>query len=323
MNIFRSIIVFIVLLSAVSCDAPKLNPLDPANPDSRLGQFYGYVKTALLPQQPIVGVKVSWKNDNRLIETDAAGYYNLENLPIADGTLYFDKDGYSKDSIRVNWQNNKSIDLGTILLNAIPKLNNLIIYTCVENRYQDDQKDTLNVKANITDAENDIESVSVRCTALSFNKQLTFNPKSNLYELNYFYGTKNSVSPLDDAIGKNFEIIVKDHLGRIFNIGFSTIKRVIRQEISFESPANGVTVGSNPVLRWIRFLPGFNFQYMIQIYTREANPQSVWTSQYIFKDDIEVIPDRKLSAGDYYWVIWVIDDFQNRAQSKQASFTVQ
>ncbi|TSA27220.1 MAG: hypothetical protein D4R68_06000 [Ignavibacteriales bacterium] len=323
MKIIRSLIVFMVLLTVASCDAPKLNPLDPNNPDSGLGQFYGFVKTQVIPQQAIVGVKVSWKNDNRMIETDVNGYYKLENLQMIDGTLYFEKDSYSKDSIKINWQNQKGINLGTTTLNAIPKLDNLVIYTSVENRYPDDQRYTLFVQASISDVENDIDSVNVLCTALNFNKQLKYNSQTRFYELSYPYGSKNSVPSIDDAIGKTFDIIVKDRLGKTFSIGTSTIKRIIKQEILFESPANGTTVGSRPVCRWNRFLPGFNFKYMVQIYTDETIPKLKWEKQNISKDDIEAITGISLPVGNYYWVIWSIDDFQDRTRSKPATFNVQ
>ena len=323
MKIFRSLIEFMILLSVISCDAPRLNPLDPNNPDSKLGQLNGFVKTQAIPQQAIAGVKVSWKNDNRTLETDVNGFYKLETLPMVDGTLYFEKDGYGKDSIPINWQNRKSIDLGTTPLNATPKLDNLVIYTSVENLYQDDQRYTLFVQASISDVENDIDSVFARCTAISFNKQLTYNFQTRYYELSYLYGSKNSIPSIDDAIGKNFDIVVKDKFGKSFTVETSTIKRIIKQEILFESPANGVTVGSKPVLRWNRFLPGFNFKYMVQIYTDETNPQLKWEKSNISKDDIEVITEINLPAGNYFWVIWCIDDFQNRTRSKQATFTVQ
>jgi len=323
MKIFRSLLVIAVLFSAVSCDAPKLNPLDPENPDSKLGQLSGFVKTLAIPQQAIAGVKVSWKNDNRILETDATGFYKLENLPMVNGTLYFEKDGYGKDSIRINWQNQKIIDLGTTTLNANPKLDNLLIYTSVENRYQDDQRYTLFVQASISDVENDIDSIFVSCTAINFNQQLIYNSQARLYELSYPYGSKNSVPSIDDAIGKNFEIIVKDKVGKNFSVGFSTIKRIIKQEILFELPANGITVGSKPVLKWNRFLPGFNFKYMIEIYTDEIIPQLKWPKSNISKDDIEIVSEINLPPGNYFWVIWCIDDFQNRTRSKPATFTVQ
>lgn len=488
MKIFRSLIVFMVLLLVVSCDAPKLNPLDPGNPDSKLGQINGvvlnlaresipdvkvtwknqniiaatavngnykfedlimndgwiyfekenYYKDSLYLQwnnvkiksapekllnymyatldgfvydplpdhQPISGVNVTWKNQNIITQTDPSGSYKFFDLALNDGWLFFDKDGLFRDSLHVIWGNeknkhmsdkilgykyvkiegrvksnatksgiagvevlwqNQNIIMETnsagdysfnnisqnsgwlifnkegyfkdsvyvtlsiqktkliddVFLRTIPKLDNLLIYTSVENRYPDDQRYTLFVQASISDVENDIDSVNVRCAVLNFNKQLIYNSQTGLYELSFAYGSKNSVPSIDDAIGKNFDIIVKDRLGKTFSVGSSTIKRIIKQEILFESPANGVTVGSKPVCRWNRFLPGFNFKYMVQIYTDEIIPQLKWEKQNISKDDIEVITEINLPAGDYYWVIWGIDDFQNRARSKQATFNVQ
>lgn len=323
MKIFRSLFVCVILVILAACEAPHSNPLDPNNPDSKIGQIDGYVVTQFQPQQPVPGVKIYWKNDGRSVLTDASGYFKIENIPIIDGTLTFEKDGYSKDSLNIKWNNQKKVHVDYKTLNSIPLLNSLAIYSGVENRYQNDQRDTLYVKANISDLENDIDSISVRCTALNFEKKLNYNLQKNLYELNYFYGTKNSIPAIDNAIGKSFEIIVKDHLGKIFNIGSSTIKRVIRQEISFESPANGLVVNAKPVFRWNRFLPGFNFKYLVQVYTDENTPKLVWEKSDISKDDIELIPSINLTPGNYFWVIWCIDDFQNRTRSKPATFTVQ
>lgn len=318
-----SFLVFILFWGITSCDAPRLNPLDPNNQDFRFGVIDGYVKTEALPRQPIPGVKVSWKNHNIIVETDANGYFIIENIPLTNGELSIEKDGYSSIAVPINWGNKKSIRFEDgIFLNAIPKLDNLLIYTSVENRYPEDQRYTLYVKAQISDVENDVDTVSVRCSALNFNKQLKYSSQTNNYELNYFYGNKNSLPSLDDAIGKNFEIIVKDRFKKVFVIGSTTIKRIIKQEILFESPANGQTVGAKPVLRWKRYLPGFNFKYLIQIYTDETVPQFVWEKYNVSKDDIEIIPENSLSAGDYFWIIGCVDDFQNRAVSKNATFVV-
>jgi len=237
--------------------------------------------------------------------------------------LFFEKEGYSKDSLLVNWSGQNDLHLNNKTLNAIPQLKSYLIYTGVENRYPSDQRDTLYVQAIVSDAENDVDSVSVRCSELNFSKKLKFNQGKNIYELTYFYGTNLSTPSIGDAIGKTFEIIVKDKFAKTFNLGSSTIKRIIRQEIFFESPANGNTVSSKPVLRWSRFLPGYNYKYMVQIFSDENSPQLKWEKTNISKDDIEVVPEINLSKGDYYWVIWGVDDYQNRTRSKPASFSVQ
>lgn len=294
--------------------------------DKTLGYKYvkieGRVKNNFT-QKEIAGVKVLWQNQNIIMETNSTGYYSFNNISQNSGWLIFDKEEYFKDSVYIALSIQKSKLVDDKFLSAIPKLDNLVIYTNVENRYPNDQRYTLFVQASISDVENDIDSVNVRCTALNFNKQLKYNSQTRFYELSYPYGSKNSSPSIDDAIGKNFDIIVKDRLSKTFSVGTSTIKRIIKQEILFDSPANGVTVGSKPVCRWNRFLPGFNFKYMVQIYTDETIPQLKWEKSNISKDDIEVITDINLPAGDYYWVIWCIDDFQNRARSKPATFNVQ
>ena len=297
--------------------------LSPKFLTATIGQLDGYVKTQSLPQQAIQSVRITWGNNIFVTQTDIAGYYKISNINLVNGYLFFEKEGYSKDSLLVNWSGQNDLHLNNKTLNAIPQLKSYLIYTGVENRYPSDQRDTLYVQAIVSDAENDVDSVSVRCSELNFSKKLKFNQGKNIYELTYFYGTNLSTPSIGDAIGKTFEIIVKDKFAKTFNLGYSTIKRIIRQEIFFESPANGNTVSSKPVLRWSRFLPGYNYKYMVQIFSDENSPQLKWEKTNISKDDIEVVPEINLSKGDYYWVIWGVDDYQNRTRSKPASFSVQ
>ena len=321
MKIFRSLSVLLLCVGLFSCDAPRLNPLDPQNPDYQFAALDGFVKTVTGPPQPIAGVSVFWKSQNILLTTDANGYFKLDNLPKQDGWLYFQKDGFSSDSTLVQWNNQKTFHVD-MFLHSIPRLDSLAIYTSVENRYPDVQKYKLTIQAGITDTEGNVDSVFVVANQLHFNRQLNYNPSSRSYQ-NDFSQTDLGLQSMDEGIGKIFNIIVKDKQKRIFNIGSSTIKRIIKQEVLPETPSNKQTVGSTPTLRWTRFLPGFNFRYMVQIYTDEVSPVLVWQKDNISKDDIQVISGATLPAGDYFWVIWSIDDFQDRCRSKPASFVVQ
>ncbi len=321
MNYFRGVVLMLTMTALFSCDAPRLNPLDPENPNYNLSMVDGYIKTEAAPSVPLNNVKILWKNQNIFVYTDANGYFKLDGLPRNDGWLIIEKEKYSKDSLFLQLSSTKNFRAEKFL-NAMPKLDNLLIYTSVENRYPDDQRYTLFIQAQISDAENDIDSVIVNSSALNFYKQLKYSAQTNSYELSYPYGGKTSSPSIDNAVGKNFEIIVRDRSKRSFNAGSSTILRIIKQEIYFESPANGSIVGPKPVFRWKRFLPGFNFKYLAQIYTDEIIPQLRWERNNISKDDIEIIPDLNLTNGDYFWVIWCIDEFQNRTRSKPATFVV-
>lgn len=322
MKYFRGIILPFLFGLAISCDAPRLNPLDPQNPDYHLAAIDGFVKKTAGTQQPISGVKVFWKNQSIVVETDASGYFKIDQILPQNGTIVFEKDGYSKDSVSISFENQKTQNLGTLFLNEIPQLKNLIFYTSVQNRYPDVQSFELFVKAQITDAENDVDSVFVRCTELNINKRLVLNSTTQFYENKFSPGDLNLKS-MDEGIGKNFSIIVKDRSKKTFNIDSATIKRIIKQDISFLSPANSETVSNRPKFIWKRFLPGFNFTYMFEIYTNETSPLLVIQKQNISKDEIEFTPSEDLPPGEYFWVIWCIDDFQNRSRSLPASFVVQ
>ena len=117
MKIFRSLIVFMVLLSVVACDAPKLNPLDPNNPDSRLGQISGIVLNTA--RESISGAKVIWKNQNILAVTAVNGSYKFEDIIMNDGWIYFEKEKYYKDSLYLQWNNVKIKTAPEKLLNYI------------------------------------------------------------------------------------------------------------------------------------------------------------------------------------------------------------
>ncbi|MBI5808469.1 MAG: hypothetical protein HZA74_08700 [Ignavibacteriales bacterium] len=286
-----------------------------------IGSITGTIYTVALPRKPISKTKIFWKNNNILTETDANGNFGIYNVTTQNGYIHFDKTGYSSDSVYVNWNGKNSVRVEGFL-NANPQLDSLSIYTIVENRYPDIQRYRLQISAKISDAEiNDIALVYVQNNNLKLNSQLIYNNATRNYE-RLFELTDLNISSMDEAIGENFNIIVRDQSGKLFNVGSSTIKRIIRQEVTIESPTDRQTTTSKPTLKWKRYLPGFNFKYLIQIYTDEVAPILVWQKENVSKDDIEITPNITLPAGDYFWVIWVIDDFGDRGRTKPATFIV-
>jgi hypothetical protein len=405
MKNFRSIIVLISVVFLYSCEAPRVNPLDPNNPDYQFSTIDGYVKTTSLPTKAISGAKVTWRNQNIVITTDANGYYKFPNVPKKDGLIVFEADGYYKDSTTVqvtstqkhvddftlrdvtridgyvktislpskpisgvkvtlknqnivvqtdatgyykftNIQMTNSIitfeadgyykdsvnaqvsgqqtkKLDDFLMNAIPKLNNMFLYATVLNRYPDVQDTYLNVQAWITDTKNDIDSVFLSCSLINFNRKLVYNSSTKAYEGAYLPSDFSTLS-IDGLIGRSFEIIVKVK-NRSDAIGSSDIKRIIRQEAIPLSPSNKQLVGSSPTLVWQQFIPGFNFTYTIEIYKDTLSTSTLlwaWQKQNISEDAKQIVTDISIPPGEYYWVIWCIDDYQNRTRSKPASFVV-
>ncbi|MEJ5351638.1 MAG: carboxypeptidase-like regulatory domain-containing protein [Melioribacteraceae bacterium] len=283
--------------------------------------IFGFVKTVALPRRVIPNVKVFWKNQSMITQTDAAGRYQFDNVIQNNGWLYFEKDGYSKDSVFVQFNNQPIKQIDDRFLNANPRLTELSIYTTVQNRYPDIQIQRLYVQAAIADDENDVDSVFVKNSSLNFSKRLIFNPETNKYE-NNFRTVDLKLNSIEDAIGTDFTITAKDKAGRIFTVGSSSIKRLITQEIIIDSPVNRAVVSSSPTFVWKKFSPGFNFKFAVQVYTDETAPILVWEKKNISKDAVETTCDVTLPAGDYFWVVICIDDFGNSSISKPGTFAV-
>lgn len=320
-KLFQIIFFGCVLIGLISCDAPRLNPLDPQSPDYKLVFIEGIIKTKSTPQQPIAGVKVFWKGQNIITQTDQNGYFKIEDLTMNNGILSIEKSGYSKDSVFVVWdgQKNKRADF---TLNAIPVMTKYNLFSTVQNNYPDVQYISLTAQVSVTDLDDKIDTVYLRSTELNFLKRLIYNSTLNHYE-GTFTSEDLKIAALDVTIGKKFEIITVDDSRKTFVAGSSSLLRIIKQVVIAREPLNKINVGAKPILKWYRFLPGFNFKYLVEINTDEFQHKLVWKKENISKDDIDVIPDVNLPPGEYFWVIWCIDDFGNRSKSKPASFIVE
>jgi hypothetical protein len=311
----------LVSLAHLHCDAPRNNPLDPKNSNSTYAGLEGVVQTLSIPNLPIPQVKVFWKNDGRMVETSDDGRFAIRDLAAVDGWLLFSKDGYLADSLLVSWQNRKSVTV-QMMLNALPRLNSLAIYSVILHRYPSLQTSQMIVQARVSDSDGDLDSVTVECTSLRFKRLLAYNVDSGSYEktiTTYDLGVKS----LDQVVGASFEIKVRDKFSHRFLLGADCVKRIIRQEVEFDSPSGYQIVPLAPTLRWKDFAPGFDFEFRIEIFTDEISPQMVWEKSGISPDSTSFTVDRILPEGDYFWVIWCIDEYQNRSRSKPASFTVE
>ncbi|MBM4166992.1 MAG: carboxypeptidase-like regulatory domain-containing protein [Ignavibacteria bacterium] len=315
-------ILTVALFQYYGCNAPHNNPLDPGNPENKLFQIQGTVQTNTNPPTPIAGASVYWKNTNVFMYSSAFGKFTFEHLEPKNGWLYFEKNGYTQDSFFVQWNGSKKI--GVIKnLNALPKLDSVIMYSVVKNRGIDTKEYQLIVEADISD-DNNIDSVFLVNEELEIRKQLS------KISLAHFSGTFSdfdlNLNSFDVIIGRNFLLVAKEIGGTAFVVGSANVKRIIKEEIEILSPKNSEVVTVTPTLRWKRFTPGFAFSYTIEIYTDEIEPIMKWSKTNISGDSIFFNIETSLdtsATNEFFWVIWGIDEFKNKTRSKPASFIVQ
>jgi hypothetical protein len=91
------------------------------------------------------------------------------------------------------------------------------------------------------------------------------------------------------------------------------------------SPAADSGIVSQPViLEWFRQQPGYKFNYMIELYTYGVGFEELFfRKEQVSSDSISYQVSQTLPEGQYYWVIWIVDQFLNRVQSRPATFRIQ
>jgi hypothetical protein len=321
---FTVIFIFSLILLLDSCNAPHDNSLDPENPDNALFTIEGTTVTSGAISNPINNVQVYWSVDKVYVQTDNSGYFKIGCKDIKDGWLYFNRSGYSNDSVMIKWGVQKRITLQE-RLNDIPAIDSILIYSSIINKYSSPQYQ-LNFEITITDQDDNIDSVFVQCPTLQINKSIQKN--SLKYFAESFSDIDLNLTSFAEIIGKEFDIYAKTNLGKTYYVGSSNVKRIITDEIETISPKNEDTLSTNyPVLSWKRFLEGFNFNYMVEIYTDEPEPKLLWEKENVSADEISITADQSINVtpdnNKFFWVIWCIDEYGNRSRSKPAGFIIQ
>lgn len=303
-----------------SCNAPRNNPIDPNNPDISFSVIEGSVSTSYAPVTGIPGVLIFWEPGNKLVKTDADGNFIIENIRSTDGKLILQKEGFRTDTIIISWNGSSRISKQVHLV-SLPKLEYLNINASVEYELSG-MSSKLSFTAKIEDKDSQIDSAYIENTLIGLKKKMEFSEEEYSLVINQDDLQSNN---LEDLIGEDFDLFISDSaLGNAFKVGSGRITRVINSEPQAVSPANSDTISSPPIVQWNQVLLGFYFTYLIQIQTNEAgNNELVYSSNPIESGITSLNTEYSLSPGEYFWVVWVVDQFNNRARSRPAIFVVQ
>jgi hypothetical protein len=303
-----------------ACDAPRHNPLDPENPDNNLASLSGQIET--LSHLPVSTANVYWQNDNRYLKTDDQGYFQIKNIPPQDGWIHFSKIGFWDDSIYIEWGNELVRELN-ISFNAKPRLDSLLIYSIITNIQSRPQILQIGVETIINDPDNDIDTVYVENPDLNFNNYLKFDYTKQMH-LRVFDKNQLGISNPDDIIGHEFRIIVKDKFDHWVNLDKMSIKRIIKEQITYDrSPSDFETVPSTPTLTWRALSPGYSLIYNIEVYIGKDEDNIIWQKQGAFQSINSIEVDDLPTGQSYSWAIWYTDEFHNRSRSWIYNFTVE
>lgn len=135
----------------------------------------------------------------------------------------------------------------------------------------------------------------------------------------------NTTDPLMTGVaGQPFAISFAITNDEIYTLAPLYMIRVIEGTPRVTSPADGDTVGARPLLQWEAFSAPFDFGYQASIWRNEIGFEVETWSSDILPDSIhEIEAGQDLINGNYYWVIYVVDEFLNRSRSHEGDFLVQ
>jgi hypothetical protein len=317
---FSFFLIFLGVILLNSCEAPRENPLDPNSSDNLLGSIEGTVQTFSLPYTPIKNVEVIWRPGNILVYSDANGNFSIPNIKTENGPLIFRKEGYHTDTVQIDWAGERKLN-EQINLNKIPELDSLSIYSVITNIVTPPSPmSKIVIDTKIADIDNDIDTVFVINDQTGLEKAMDFNLVSKTFYVELTPQDLN-ITDLEQSIGLEFDFRVRDILGEIYILKGGSVKRIINDSITGMQPANDSVVTSFPFyLKWKGFMSGYSFNYKLEIFTNDGS-QSVQDTT-ISSDNTSFLVD-SLDTGNYYWVIWIVDDFNDMNRSLPATFSVQ
>jgi hypothetical protein len=287
----------------------------------QLPALTGRVQSSRVPPKPLVEVKVTWLPGNQYTFTDVNGYFTFQNPATENGALTLEKYGYKTATVNVEWSGEATVTQN-VFMNALPIVESYNIYSIVENNYGPRRTYQMVVDAKITDEENDIDSVYIANTTLGIKAYLAYDVMAKKFHRDFSINDLK-LSSLNKVVGHDFLLNVVDQADDVFILGTERVERVIQDEIEIDSPINGAGVENNFAVKWLPFAPGFPFSYSIEIYTDDDfTPELVWRKDNVPADSLTQVVNAALNPTEYVWMIWCVDEFNNRSRSKPGSFKI-
>jgi hypothetical protein len=319
---FNFFVLLFFSLHIISCDAPRNNPLDPLSSNYTGASIDGKVETFSIPHLGIPEVTLYWVPAKKYAKTDVEGNFLISEIEAEDGLLIIQKEGFKEDTLDIKWNGAKKITT-QIDLNIKPVIDSVEISSMVINQTASTSSSFIDIRLKVIDKDNDVDTVYVRIQNKNINRIMDFNAAEKVYQTDFTKGDLN-ISDIEESVGLTFEFYVKDLFNSEFAVGSGNLTRVIKNGVSIISPTSNAVVDSLPELRWNSFSASYSFTFGVEVYTDDqANPVLVYDRKNINRDSTFLKVNSALPDGDYFWVVWVVDNFKNKVRSIPSFFTVQ
>ena len=317
-----------ILTLGIGClsDAERDNTLDiMADNYQPEGQLYGSVTSFYRTTFGISGAEILLMPENTVTTSADDGSFIFENLQPGNYKLICSKDGYRSDTI---WTD-LSADRKEIYfrLNAVPAFSQVEVNTHHVSRWfpaEDTYYLSLKIRIHDEDGINEIDSVWVSIPSISFAETLFISNLNGTYEQT-ITEDQLPLSSLRQLEGKSIFLFCRDMVKNIARSEAIFLPRLIQDVPQQISPTGLQIITSFPLkFEWEPVFLPYDFSYEIEIYQINFGFFSR-ISQFseITSAQTEYLLTTPLPAGDYFWLLYVVDEYGDSSSSKEGAFRIQ
>ncbi len=311
--------IIVLILAGCGGDAPRDNPLDPVNGIEVKGRVERFYTT-----NAIEGAMITLKPANLITLSDASGNFDLRGeIPGGDYLLTCQATGFRSDSLSVRLPIPQDV---TFKLDALPYFTNISLTTHHISRFfPPDDLFLVQIEVTVEDRDGggDVSQVTMQIPDFSFVDTLTRVSPQEQQFITQVEPHQIGLTFLGELVGKPFVFQAQDLPGAVSQSDAAFITRIIDQTPLTQFPAGGVTLTPPIEFQWAPVSVPFTFSYTIEIYQSFINFSTL-------VDAIANIPPANTSytytnplpAGNFFWVIYIVDEFGNRSRSKKSSFVI-
>ncbi len=179
--------------------------------------------------------------------------------------------------------------------------------------YPIDDEEKFRIGCTISLGYTDIDSAFIYAPSIDFRRKLQ-NDADGEYSLDIQYG-----EDIDKTVGEKFYLITyKDK--ESYKADSSSVVRVIRDNITLDSPINSATLNDYPYsFNWDNLQREYSFHYVLEIIT-VPDDSTIYT-ETLNKSTTSV--EVRFGIGEFKWRVWVVDEYNNQRSSLSGSFRIE